>query len=141
MRSGNNQKNDETGKKMTYFNIAANTPEMMEARTFAYRNLLTETLRQLKVLHMEPSPENIQDLQETLALMAWITPPHWTGWVDCQKCGKVPAEKDFSGKSVSACAFCISPDIELYEPKSLTDHRFIGYCNWVDSVIARSGSH
>lgn len=109
----------------------------IKARQDAYRALMPEVIRQLKGLNLEMSPENVKDFQETLALEIWLTPPHWTGWVRCKKCGLRPCEGIF-GDEVVTCSFCIPPNYEKWNPREILDPGMIALCNQMDFKIKKA---
>lgn len=102
-----------------------------------YSALQTEVLQHLKSLGIAPNAQNIAVFQEDLAIHKAIVPPHYTGWVDCKRCGIRPAEAYKHGSLVDKCQWCIHMhDGEPPETnewiRCMTDVEAVGLVNRTD---------
>jgi len=92
----------------------------------------------LKKLKMEITPENLEDMQEELALQRHLTPPSWNGWITCIKCGIRPCGGNYTGEEVTTCSFCIPPNYEKMAYHELVDPAMIAICNRSDYYLKKA---
>jgi hypothetical protein len=118
---------------MNCFN-GMNDEQMREVKMLFYRRLQSQAIAELEKLGHELTKENITNRQERLAVIRGIVPPHWTGWVECDNCGKTPFTANALGEKMTGCAWCILPKDDNTLPEM--DHKWAGYCNFMNHMSA-----
>lgn len=54
-----------------------------------------------------------------LMIRQLVTPPDWTGYTDCAKCGIMPAPEKSCGEKLNSCAWCEAWEGLKKNPNSL----------------------
>lgn len=70
----------------------------------------------------------VRQKAEDIAVNELIVPPHWTGTIDCPKCGVMPWHAACVGEKVEVCPWCSSEGMQRYleEVKELEKVQAIG---------------
>lgn len=118
----------------SYFDSGLLESEIMAMRMADYAAFQPQAIAILKKAGEPLTPNNIMIAQESLAIERRIVPPHWTGWIDCEKCGIRPAEKEYAGEKLLTCRWCFVSDEILGMDLSWTAH-----CNKMDAAYKRNG--